>query len=535
MVQPEGESCRDASDGVILLVYGDAGTMTGYRALIVVSAVSLLTGCMVTPSPVTKEEIQGRVSQDLRAILQEQEPIEKPIDFYEATARALRYNLDAKVKAMQAALAHQQLNVAHYTLLPQVAVNAGFDGRNSFSGGGVQSLLDGRPILEPFTSMDKNVFSGNLSLSWDVLDFGLSYIRAKQAGDNMLIAEEERRRIAVRLLQDVRNAYWRAVSAERLLPQVQQLDSMIEKALSQSQAILERKLQAPLTPLNYRRDMLNIQREVQKLIRELSTAKIQLASLMGLPPGVPFAVQQPTRFSTPLLDNLDAERLEQQALEFRPELRTIDYQKRINAKEAKATLLELFPSMKLQFGGYYNSNSFFLYQNWLNYAAQVSWNLMGVFRVPAKYKAIEAQRAVLDAQSLALTMTVLTEVHVGAAQFILAKDELGNAGKYQETQQAIVEHTQSLWGTNSASDLVLLREKVNQVLAEVRLDVAQAGVETAYATLRSAVGEEAVPPSGPEQTLSGLTDSLRQLWEPVAVALPGASRERQHDATRMAQ
>ena len=155
--------------------------------------------------------------------------------------------------------------------------------------------------------------------------------------------------------------------------------------------------------------------------------------------------------------------------------------------------------------------------------------------MPAKYKAIEAQRAVLDAQSLALTMTVLTEVHVGAAQFILAKDELGNARKYQETQQAIVEHTQSLWGTNSTSDLVLLREKVNQVLAEVRLDVAQAGVETAYATLRSAIGEEAVPPSGPEQTLSGLTDSLRQLWEPVAVALPGASRERQHDATRMAQ
>ncbi len=505
-----------------------------YRVWCLAGMIGLMTGCMVTPNPVTKEDIQGRVSQDLRAMLQDQEPIEKPIDFYEATARALRYNLDAKVKAMQAALAHQQLNVAHYTLLPQVAVNAGFDGRNSFSGGGAQSLLDGRPILEPFTSMDKNVFSGNLSLSWDVLDFGLSYIRAKQAGDNMLIAEEERRRIAVRLLQDVRSAYWRAVSAERLLPQVRELDRMVDKALSQSQAIVDRKLQAPLTPLTYRRDMLNIQREVQKLLRELSTAKIQLAALMGLPPGVSFDVKQPSRPTTLSLDKLDADSLEQQALMFRPELRTIDYQKRINAKEAKATLLELFPSMKLQFGGYYNSNSFFLYQNWLNYAAQVSWNLMGVFRVPAKYKAIEAQRAVLDAQSLALTMTVLTEVHVGAAQFLLAQDELGNARTYQETQQSIVEHTHSLWITNSTSDLVLLREKVNQILAEVRLDVAQAGVETAYATLRSAIGEEAVPPSGPEQTLAGLADSLRQLWEPVLGSVPGSFPERHNDATTVA-
>lgn len=473
------------------------------------------SGCMITPTSMTKEEIQGRISQDLRAMLTDQEPIEQPIDLYDAIARALRYNLDAKVKAMQQALAHQQLNVAHYSLLPQLAVNAGFDGRNNFSGGAARSLLDGRPVLEPFTSSDKNVFSGNLSLSWDVLDFGLSYIRAQQAGDNVMIAEEEKRKIAVRLLQDVRNAYWRAVTSERLLPQVQQLDDMVNKSLAQTQLIFDRKLQAPLTPLNYRRDMLNVQREVQKLMRELSTAKLQLASLIGLPPGVHFEVRQPIRSAAVPPVNLDAESLERQALLFRPELRVIDYQKRINVKEAKATLLELFPSMKLQFGGYYNSNSFFLYQNWLNYAAQVSWNLLGVFRVPAKYKAIEAHRAVLDAQSLALTMTILTEVHVGAAQFMLAKDELGNAKQYWETQQAIADHTRSLWLTNSTNDLVLLREKVNQILAEVRLDVAQAGVETAYATIRSAIGEEAVPPAGADQSLSELAESLRRLWEPL--------------------
>ena len=504
------------------------------RACGMIGGLLMLTGCMVLPSPVTKDEIRGRISQDLSAMLANQEPIEQPVDLYDAIARALRYNLDAKVKAMQQALAHQQLNIAHYSLLPQLAANAGFDGRNNFSGGGAQSLLDGRPVLEPFTSMDKNVFSGNLSLSWDVLDFGLSYIRAQQAGDNMLIAEEEKRRIAVRLLQDVRNAYWRAVSSERLLPQVQQLDEMVHKTLAQTQLIFDRKLQAPLTPLNYRRDMLNIQREVQKLMRELSTAKMQLASLMGLPPGVHFEVRQPVRQAAPPLVNLDAESLERQALLFRPELRAIDYQKRINVKETKATLLELFPSMKLQFGGYYNSNSFFLYQNWLNYAAQVSWNLMGVFRVPAKYKAIEAHRSVLDAQSLALTMTILTEVHVGAAQFLLAKDELGNARQYRETQQAIADHTRSLWLTNSTSDLVLLREKVNQILAEVRLDVAQAGVETAYATIRAAIGEEAVPPSGSDQSLSGLAESLRHLWEPPRTGSPATAREKETYAATVA-
>jgi outer membrane protein TolC len=489
----------------------------------------LMTSCMVKPTVLTTDEVQDRATADREMLSRDYEPITRPVSLYEAMARALRYNLDAKVKAMQAALAHQQLNLSNYALLPQLAANAGYDGRNRFSGGVGQSLVTGRQLLEPFTSSEKNVFTGNLALSWDILDFGLSYVRAKQAGDNMLIAEEEKRRIAVRLLQEVRGAYWRSVSAERLLPQIQALDSMVGKALSQAQAIYDKKLQTPLSPLNYRRDMLNIQREVQKLYRELVTAKFQLAALMGLPPGSEFQVEQLSSQETDPTVNLNIEVLEKQALVFRPELRTIDYQKRINAKEAKATLLELFPSMKLQFGGYYNSNSFLLYQNWLNYAAQVSWNLLGVFRVPARYKAVEAHGKVLEAQSMALTMTIITEIHVGAAQFLLAKDELNNAKQYRETQHAITEHTKSLWLTNSTNDLTLMREKMNRILAEVRLDVAQAGTESAYATLRAAVGEEAVPPAIEGQDIAALTDAVRRLWQPtVSTDIDQIEKEEAH-------
>lgn len=152
---------------------------------------------------------------------------------------------------MQAQLAHQQLNVAHYSLLPQLSANAGFDGRNNFTGGVGQSLVTGRQAVEAFTSSEKNVASGNLALSWDVLDFGLSFVRAQQAAGNVMIAEEEKRRIAVRLAQDVRSAYWRAVSAERVLHRVEFLNESVPKALESAQQIVDKKLQSPLTPLNY--------------------------------------------------------------------------------------------------------------------------------------------------------------------------------------------------------------------------------------------------------------------------------------------
>jgi outer membrane protein TolC len=126
-------------------------------------AAVLTSGCLVQPYVLTKDDVRTRVTNDLKALMAIEEPVTGPIDLYEATARALKYNLDARVKAMQAQLAHQQLNVAHYTLLPQISANAGFDGRNNYSGGGARSLIDGHPVLEPFTSSDKNVLSGNLA------------------------------------------------------------------------------------------------------------------------------------------------------------------------------------------------------------------------------------------------------------------------------------------------------------------------------------------------------------------------------------
>ena len=494
-----------------------------------------LSGCLIKPHALNKEDVKARVVKDFQAISSVEEPIVGPINLYEAVARALKYNLDAKVKTIQVQLAHQQLNIAHYSLLPHVSANAGFDGRNNFAGGVGQSIITGRQAVEPFTSAEKNITSGNLALSWDVLDFGLSFVRAQQAADNVMIAEEEKRRIAVRLVQEVRSAYWRAVSAERVLPRIQFLNESVTTALASAQRIVDQKLQAPLTPLNYQRDLLNIQREVRRLFREFSTAKTQLASMMGLPPGTPFDLVIPPRETVVPVINLDSEKMEEQALMLRPELRAIDYKKRINAKEVKAVFLELFPSLKVSFGGYYNSNSFLFYQNWLTYAAQVSWNLLSVFRTPAKLKAIEAHGHMLDAQSMALSLSILTEVHVGAAQFVHAKEEYQDARNYQRTQAAIVEHTKNMWLTQRTNDLTLIRERVSDVAADVRLDAARSGLETAYATLMASLGEEAVPAALGEQSLAQLTDSIKRYWEPSGFTMSEEERRADGHAIPVAQ
>lgn len=493
------------------------------------SALLFLTSCMIVPHPLSDEEIRLRVVDDLRILHADQEPVTGPIDLYEAMARALKYNLDSRVKVMQTMFAHQQLDLAHYSLLPQLAANAGYDGRNNFSGGTAVSLLTGRQILEPVTSADRNIFTGNLYLSWDVLDFGLSYVRAQQAADNVLIAQEEKRRQAIRLIQDVRNAFWRAASADRLIGKVASLDDQVTKALANTRTIYDRKLQSPLAPLNYQRDLLNIQREVQRLYRELNIAKVQLASLMNLQPDAFYQLKMPAVDRAVPVANLDLDRLEEQALMNRPELRTIDYQKRVNAKEAKVALLQMFPNLRAQFGGNYSSNSFFLYQNWLGYASQVSWNLLNVFSQRAKSKVIQTQDDVLKTQSLATSMTVLTEVHVGATQLAYSRQELDNAARYQVTQVQIADQTQRGWLTRSTSDLNLIREKVNEVLAEVRLDVARSAFEAAQGNLMAAIGEDAVPSMTPSQNVAELAQAIREHWERSEMVAMVPVRKKEQD------
>ena len=474
-----------------------------------------LSSCAIKPIPLTMDEVQSRAQDDRGILTRDQEPVFGPIDLYEAMARALKYNLDARVELMHKMLAQTQLDLSHYAMLPRLAANAGFDGRNNFSGGVAKSLITGNQILEPFTSAERDIFSADLSLSWNVLDFGMSYIRAKQAADDVLIAEEERRRVANRVMQDVRIAYWRAVSAERILPSLKMLDEWVKNALENSQTVQDEKLSSPLVPLQYRLDLLNTQRYVHQLFRELSTAKLQLAALINLPPGQEDKIMLlvPERERGTLNLPVDMTMLEDRALEARPELRMIDYRRRINARETKAAILEMMPSLNLLVGGNYNSNAFLFNQNWAAYAARASWNLLNLFRYPARAKTIEAQDQVLHTQNLALTMAIMSQVHVSLARVAQAKKETTTAKLYHDTQSQISEQTRLGWRNGRQSEQAVLRERVNQVAAQLRYDVVESELQVSWASLLAAVGEDVLPNDlSRELNVSDLALEIRTRW-----------------------
>ncbi len=472
-----------------------------------------LNGCSITPTTLDAQQNKDRSAALVSRMAADQEPVTGPIDLYEAMARAIKYNLDYRVEVMDQALRTKDLDLKRFDMLPKLVVNLDYSGRNNESGGISRSITTGRISLEPSTSSDRDVFATDVTLSWDVLDFGLSYVRAQQAADEVMLSEERKRKVINRIVEDVRSAYWRAVSAERLLGKIDELERVTQEALAQAEQQQSSGQSAPLAALSYQRELLSIRREAQTLARELSVAKQQLAALMNLPPDTPYKVVLPSRSTKWQAVRMDSADMLRMAIENRPELREVAYQMRSNDREGTAAILRALPSLRLFIGADWSDNSYLYNSSWAASGARASWNLLNVFRLPVDRARVQAQTDVLDERAQALTMAVATQLQVSRARYEFRLRELDTAGRYLQVQNSIEKQFDAGFKAEKLSRQTLIREQMNTVVSEVRLDVALADMQNAYANIYASIGVDPIDASmSSSDPVSVLTGKLRNLW-----------------------
>lgn len=461
-------------------------------------AIAFLGGCMVIPKPYSESELALRAQANLVNVTANQEPLTKSVDLHEAMARALKYNLNYRVEAAQTSLRTAELNLAHYALLPNVVANAGYAGRDNTLASSSLNLATNTPNFGASTSQDRHLRSADLAFSWNILDFGLSYVRAHQSADRVLISEEMQRKIIYRLLEDVRNAYWRAVSYDRLVKRLKRLEVRTSKALANSRSLSSSHQTFPISALTHERELVEIKRDIKYLQRDIVVAKSQLAALMNVKPGTPFKLVVGSRPRAPTELPLQLDQMMESAIRDRPELRENWYQQRINMRESRAALLDLLPGLQLYSSPSWDSNSFLLNSDWVSWGAKASWNLLKVFQYPAKRKVIEIQEDVLKARALALTMTVMTQVHVSRIRFHHFRQELAAADEYRSVQTRLTKQTRIEAEAKRISEQTLLRQEMNALVAEAKYDIAYASLQSAYANVFASIGwvDRSLPVAG---------------------------------------
>ncbi len=453
---------------------------------------TLFTGCAVLPQPLENGEVKQLASQDRQASQIGVEPLGQALGLTEAIARALKYNLDHRSRLMEQAVAMGQADLSQFDMLPKLVASAGYTERDNDSISRAKDSVTGRPSLaNPYISSDRAHTTTDLGLTWNILDFGVSYFNAQQNADRVLIASERRRKAMHNLIQDVRSAYWRASCAQKLEAELRQTMEMAEAALDDSRKAESEQLRNPMDALRYQRTVLENLRILESIQQELSAARIELAALVNLPPGTAFRLAEPAADElNPRFQDLPLDLMEETAVSNNADLREHFYNVRITVAETKKSMLRLFPGLSFSYTGKRDTNSYLINRSWQETGVQLSWNLFNLFSAPANMRLSEANEKLAEQRRMAVQMAVLAQVHLARQQYSNAFRLFERSDSIWKVDRRIHEHSAHREAVQAQSKLERISNNTAAIVSLLRRYQALAQVYTANGKLQATLGLE---------------------------------------------
>jgi len=483
----------------------------GRFSLIAVSC-AVLSACAIKPEPLGVAEQKLQLSIDREMARKDVEVLSQPLTLDQAIARAIKYNLDHRVRMMEQAVAIGQLDLSRFDMWPQAMASAGYTTRNKPLISEATNSVTGQPSLsDPFISSAQSYWNLSLGLSWNLLDFGAGYFNAKQNANRVLIAGERRRRAMHLLMVDVQNAYWRAASAQALKDDIVRTVSLAEEALKNSAKAEQSDIKQPIDAVRYQKNVLENLRNIDIIQSELGTAQIELANLINLPPSTEIKFAPPEfNASKAAVSALPIETLEEVALINNADLRETFYNVRIVASETKKAMLRLLPGINLNWGPNYTTNSYIINQAWNAGAVSLGWNMINAFMMPVVQSQGEAEEALSVQRRMAMQMTVLGQVHLARLQYENAARVLERSSALANADRKIEKFTIDGAASGTQSQAEMVAAQTVAIISEMRRYQAIAQLYAANGRLQASLGFEPNLTDIQNTSLEDLTSQVAQ-------------------------
>jgi len=483
-----------------------------------------LAGCStIVPSPLKVDEIEGQAKLDRTQAQQGVEPIEGSISLDEAIARALKYNLDRRVKLMEEAIAFNQLDISNYDMLPRLVASYGYRDRSEYATSRASDSVTGAASLaNPFISSDRAHNNVDLGLTWNILDVGLSYYGAKQNADRALIAMERRRRAMHILIQDVRSAYWRTVSSQKLRKDLQESIALANEALADAKKAEDERLRSPLDSLRYQRQTLDNMRLLEGIEQDLSSARVELASLINAPLGFELKVQEGAEAVNKRILEVPVQGMEEVAIARNADLREHFYNVRIASDETRRTMAKLFPNLTFNYTLKADSDKYLVNNRWNEVGAQISYNLINILSAPSQMKYAAAGVELAEQRRAAGLMAVLAQVHLARLQYGNALKQYEHADAISAVDDRINKHVNNREQAQVSTKLDRVASSTASILSLLRRYQALAQVHTAASKLQATLGMEPEFTSVQDTSLVDLKTAVNESierWEKADLQL----------------
>ena len=468
--------------------------MVYFSKIIGLLLLGFLVACTRSPKAVSLLEAEERAKADILKIEQIKKDNQSweenlEIDLYTAIALAIKNNKELKIKLLESALANRQLEKIKFEMLPSIATNAGYSASDNYtatSSATVTGDVAGSMGTSYSTSRQRDVNTQDIGFTWNALDFGLSYIRAGQNSNRYLIAEEMERKAEHNIVREVVKSYWNTLSADKLIRKYDPLLIEVDKALNDSQKIEELLLTKPMDALLYQKELLDIQRALQSQKQIFIDSRIQLGVLMGLLPNQKFKVV-PTNDPLTVLD-MNLKGMEEYALVHRPELIESHYEEIISVQETKASMASLMPGLNFNAAWTHSSNDYLMNKTNFEYGSTMGANLLNIYLYPKIKKFNETNTEVIKEKRLALSMAVLSQVHLANIDYAMALEEYDTAERYYQVSRKITQQIKNAQKIARFGNLELIREQASLLVAELRYDIAYSKLQHAIGKIYASVG-----------------------------------------------
>jgi outer membrane protein TolC len=317
-------------------------------------------------------------------------------------------------------------------------------------------------------------------------------------------------------MQDVRGAFWRAASAQKLSKQVSEAIRTASAALPSARKAESEALRSPLDSLRYQKFLLDLLRHLEAVQRLLEISKTELAALINLPPTQRFTIAVPGTGRMDLKSApMNVRDMEEVALLLNPDIREMSYQRRISIDESRKQLLKLLPGITLTYSPNFDSNSFLVHNYWTYGAARVSGYLNNVLQAPFQIRRAENAEALADERRKAVSVATLTKLHIAYAQYMSAAREYHWSNQLADVDGRLYQQISNRASSDAQSELERISAQVSAVDSELRKYQSYAEAQFALGRIYSTMGLDPVADEASMldiKSLSGAIQNTMRDW-----------------------
>jgi outer membrane protein TolC len=450
----------------------------------------LATGCQTTVAPASPEYRAQKSIQDMDFYNQQGARPEKPLTVEDAVHFALAHNMELWVAREQIAIQQEMKERTILKMLPTLMLNGTNSRRSREDVSSSTNYYTGATSVPTSYSTDLHQKTFDAEMSWNLLDFGLTYVSSKQETNRKKVTEQIYRRTRQKMILDVKAAYWTAVTMSEMAKVANSIGVIIEKQLKVLRRQIKQGNISKEDSLKQELRLLGRMKAMNQYERDAQIARVELARITGMSIAADYQLAKFDFYSAKVgkesLPSVDL--VGQYAIMNRPELHTKDLEEAISYDDAKAALLKMLPSPSMFWRFDYDKDSHLLFDNWTTFGLRASWNLFAIPYRWREHKIGNLQAAIKERERMALTVGVMTQVGIAFMQYQEALRGYEMADDIHDKRLALLDAVVSGAKKGTRSEAEVVDQKLLYLQDRAAFLLAFAKVATAKARIYSTMG-----------------------------------------------